>query len=237
MVGVLLAEDKDMPLLSHLRSWLRRSKPGRPKHQSSNRFRLTFEELERRELPATLAAPLHFDFGKSSSPVAPGYIGVPLVAYTQVQGYGWQSLNRMLAADRGTTDPLTRDLHLGRDSRFFVDLPNGTYQVTLTLGDARYARDNINVWSQAQLVVASLKTAAGQFAQPTFSAVVSQGRLDVRIADLGGINPHFSIAAMDITSVTSPFAANAGPDVAGAEGSAVTLAGSVSGGLAPFTYS
>src|SRR5437870_1268587 len=50
-------------------------------------FRPRLECLEAREVPANL----HFDFGKALSPVAAGYLGVPVVAYNSVQGYGWQS--------------------------------------------------------------------------------------------------------------------------------------------------
>src|SRR5207302_642802 len=85
-------ERVEMAGLSLIRSWLRR--PGRPPRRPRAALRpctLTVEELESRRLPTTLATPLHMDLGSAQSPVAPGHLGVPLVAYNSAQGYGWAS--------------------------------------------------------------------------------------------------------------------------------------------------
>jgi fibronectin type 3 domain-containing protein len=146
--------------------------------------------LESRQLLSTnLTLPLRFDFGTSTSPVAPGHTGVPLVAYSARRGYGWQSLTGLSAIDRGTANPLTRDLDLGRDNTFLVDLPNGTYDITAWLGDPKYARDQVAIWGEGNEVASGLTTAAGEVVQPTFRVAVTDGQLTLRFADQGGSDP------------------------------------------------
>src|SRR5262245_33388836 len=53
---------------------------------------LRIEALEQREVPdAGLSAVLNLDLGTNRSPVAPGFVGVPVVAYSETRGYGWES--------------------------------------------------------------------------------------------------------------------------------------------------
>src|SRR5439155_18606147 len=117
---------------------------------------------------------------------------------------------------------------------FEVNLVNGTYAVTTTLGDAEYARDNMSIYFNGTLMASGLSTRAGQFIQPTFAMQVSNSMLNVR--DVGGIaNPNFAVDAIDINS-DPPVTANAGPAQTANEGSAVTFAGSASGGTGNLVY-
>src|SRR5438105_3974591 len=100
------------------------------------RPRLRVELLEDRRLMATGATSFLFDFGTAVSPVAPGAIAVvPKTLYGPALGYGWAT-SPAGATDRGTSDPLTRDFNYGTANTFQVDLPNGLYNVTPTVGDA-----------------------------------------------------------------------------------------------------
>ena len=47
--------------------------------------RLEIAELE----PRLLLTGVHLDFGSSTSPVASGYVGVPVAGYGSSTGYGW----------------------------------------------------------------------------------------------------------------------------------------------------
>ncbi len=189
--------------------------------------RLRLEELETRTVPTTVATPLSLDFGTTTSAVAPGYVGVPLVAYTSARGYGWNSLSGMSASDRGTSNPLTSDFHRGTDSTFMVDLANGNYQVTITTGDSLYNHDDLNVYAEGQLMLSGLSTKAGQFLQRTISVQVTDGQLDLRFVDAGGASPYFAINGLNIVLVSGIFVANAGPNLSGSEGVPVTFQGSV----------
>jgi PKD repeat protein len=169
----------------------------------ANRFRPCLEQLEGRALPSTsLAVPLHFDFGTSSSAVAPGYTGVSLVPYSSSQGYGWQSLTGLSALDRGTSNPLTSDFVQASSATFLVNLANGTYDVTPTLGDALASRDNVSVYGQGKLLASGLASSAGQFLRPTYQVNVTNGQLNLRLLDSGGASPSFALDALDIVAVS-----------------------------------
>jgi PKD repeat protein len=163
------------------------------------RFRPSIEVLEQRELMASgLAAPLHFEFAPAGAPVASGYTGVSLVSYSQTQGYGWQSLTGLAAVNRNTGNPLTSDFIRGTDATFQVDLPNGLYDVTPTLGDSRGVHDDMQIWAEGQLLASGLTANAGQFLSPTYKVQVTGGQLDLRLLDTGGVTPKFALDALDI---------------------------------------
>lgn len=178
-----------------VRGWFGKVREKRAKGQGRRRSSpalLRLERLETRELLSTF----HFDFGGPSSPVANGYVGVPLVAYTPAQGYGWASTAGMSWTDQGTANALTRDFHSGQDSTFLVDLPNGYYDVTPTLGDAT-ASHTVALWAEGQPLVASLTSRAQQYLHPTFRVQVTGGQLSLRIAATGG-SSSFAIDGLDV---------------------------------------
>jgi hypothetical protein len=191
------------------------------------------QELEDRRVPATLPAPAYFDFGTSSSATAAGYRRVAVTSYNSTQGFGWQKTARLSAVDQGTADALTRDFHQGKDSTFLVNVANGTYDITVSLGDAKALRDRMTIWIEGQQLASGLTTQAGQFLQRTFRVNVADGQLTLRIADSGGTNAYFAINALTVAPVRPT--ANAGPDRTTLEGTTVALAGSVSDGVGPFT--
>jgi PKD repeat protein len=169
------------------------------------------EPLEKRELLATtLAAPLHFDFGTTTSPVASGYTGVSLVAYSPTLGFGWQSLTGLSAVNRSTADALTSDLVRGTDDTFLVNLANGTYDVTPTMGDTRYARDQISIYGQGQLLASGLSSSAGQFISPTYQVQVNNGQLELRFVDSGGTTPRWALNGLDIVADSSSTGSSGG---------------------------
>src|SRR5262245_30607523 len=97
-------------IFTKLRTWLRSlcRHQGHPLRRAEP---LMVEELERREVLS--ASSFFLEFGRSQSPVAPGYTQVPLVAYTSARGFGWNDLTSMYAGDWGGSDPLTREFHYG----------------------------------------------------------------------------------------------------------------------------
>jgi fibronectin type 3 domain-containing protein len=181
----------------------------------------------------------HFDFGGALTPVATGYVGVSPLAYNATLGYGWASPLAVSWTDRSTSNALTRDFHWGVDATFLVNLPNGIYNVTPTLGDARQVHNQQSIYLQGQLVASGLTTGNGQFMSPTYQATVNNGQLQFRIT--GGKN-YFALDGLTLVQVgptnnnaTAPLAASAGASVTGNEGSVVSFAGSVQGGTAPYS--
>jgi hypothetical protein len=166
------------------------------------------EALEKRELLATaLAAPLHFEFGTRLSAVAPGYTGVTVdTAYSDTVGYGWQNVTGLAANNRPTGQTLTSSFVKATDATFLVNVANGTYNITPTLGDAVQPRDQMGLYAQGQLLASGLATNPGQFITPTYQVQVDNGQLNVRFVDSGGVTPRFALNALDITqaSTSSP---------------------------------
>jgi PKD repeat protein len=179
--------------------------------------------LEKRELLSSSPAAFHFDFGTAYSPVAAGYTQVLPVDYSAAAGFGWQDASTVTAVSRHTSDALTTDFHRSTDATFLVDVPNGNYLVTPTLGDADYQRDNVSVYGQGQLLASGLTTAAGQFVSPTYQVDVTNGQLSLRFVDGGGATPRFALDGLDIVGAPT---VNAGPDQTVSEGTKVAFDGS-----------
>ncbi|MHC4717410.1 MAG: BACON domain-containing protein, partial [Planctomycetota bacterium] len=85
---------------------------------------------------------LYLDFGTAASPVASGYARVsPSTVYNATSGYGWAG-GTIWNKDRETGSDLERDFNFHSSVTFLADVPPGTYQVTLWLGDLGvYAHD------------------------------------------------------------------------------------------------
>lgn len=143
--------------------------------------------------------PFSFIFGPPSLPVSPGQTLATSRRYTPAFGFGWKPGTAVYEDRRwgAIPAPLTAGFVYGRDATFLVDLPDGAYDVTPTLGDALVARDQVAVYAQGKLVASGTNTPAGGAARPTFRVQV-KGQLSVRFADLGGDDPYFAVTALDV---------------------------------------
>src|SRR5947209_6981758 len=125
------------------RSWLAARSTRKARRRVARHTFLRLEHLEHRDVPS---APTHFDFGMAGSPVGAGYVGVSAgTTYTSALGYGWLAGTNLTGQDRGTGSALGRDFVQAPDETFAVSLPNGAYAVTLTMGDASFARGPMTV--------------------------------------------------------------------------------------------
>jgi len=94
-----------------------------------------------------------------------------------------------------------RDFNATPDGTFLVDLPAGTYDVRLTLGDDARIRDQVVVNLQG-VDVDTVSTEAGRFVSKTYTAEVTAeggGQLAVRLEDLGGATGRAAIDGLIIT--------------------------------------
>ncbi len=154
--------------------------------------------------PTPAAARLRFDFGTPTSPVAEGYVQVTeSTTYSRKRGYGWHDGDEVMTRDRERGDALRRDLAVAQWAEFLVDVPNGTYDVTVTMGDAGAAHEAMGLLIQGRRVE-SVTTAAGQFWVKTYRAAVAGGQLSVVLDDLGGEDVNAVINALEIKAVAQP---------------------------------
>lgn len=149
-------------------------------------------------LPAsTVEATARFDMGPADSPVQEGFVQVtPETAYTEERGYGLADAGSVTAEDRGegAGGDVIRDLLRGHGNayRMLVDLPDGSYTVVLTVGDATgSARTDIAVQGEDRSTVA-VDQGARQLIEP---AEVTDGQLVLGISGSGGQLNGVTIAA------------------------------------------
>lgn len=126
---------------------------------------------------AATTAAWRFDFG--SELAAPGYTVVtPAIVYTPERGFGFEPGAELTAIDRGGSDALRRDAITSKRPFFFtVNLPEGNYDVTLTLGDANAETTTTVKAELRRLMLENVHTAAGAFATRTFTVNVRRPQI------------------------------------------------------------
>src|SRR5690606_5077948 len=149
---------------------------------------------------------LKFDFGIPGSPVEAGYlpvagaVGPGATLYGEGLGYGYLPGSNHEGRDRSAGSALLRDLNIGTDSTFVVDLPAAVYEVKLLIGDPWYAHDEVAVELEgAQVDVVT--TTVGQTATRIYQVQVLDGQLTVRVRDLGGSDPNAAVQGLEVRAV------------------------------------
>ena len=124
-----------------------------------------------------------FDFGPG--PVARGYKQVmPQNIYTRATGYGFEPGSQVACINRNDKDALRGDFCTNEKPFYFsVTLPEGNYNVTVTLGDA--AADSVTTVKAElrRLMLERVETKRGRFEKRTFTVNVRTPQ----IADTGEV--------------------------------------------------
>ena len=84
---------------------------------------------------------------------------------------------------------------------FKVDLPNGNYSVSVTMGDNDFAHDNMVVKANGATTLADVDNAQGAFTVNAFTVTVGSGSLALEFSDGGGTDPTWIVNAVSITKV------------------------------------
>ena len=108
-----------------------------------------------------------FDFGPGR--VEPGYIKVlPSTTYSKELGYGFEPGFKVVGIDRGGESPLRDDYCSGTGPFLFsVALPEGNYNVKLTLGDKTEATTTTIKAESRRLMLEAVRTGATDVHRPT----------------------------------------------------------------------
>ncbi len=149
----------------------------------------------------------NFDFGTSTSPVAPGYVQVTEATSYTAGAYGWTAPSHAESRDSSTlSDALRQDFVMSGTSAptFRVDLPNGNYAVTVIMGDPDAAHDNMIVKANGRVMLADVDTAPMSFAVNTFIVTASSGTLTLQFLDAGGVNSVWVVNAVSIVPTSQP---------------------------------
>ncbi|MCY9160157.1 GDSL-type esterase/lipase family protein [Bacillus atrophaeus] len=139
-----------------------------------------------------------FDFGSGS--VEPDYIGVRASdRYNTSKGYGFQTPEHMkdvAASGTGVKSDAVQFLAYGTksDNTFNVDLPNGLYEVKVTLGNT--ARASVAAEGVYQVI-----NMTGDGAEDTFQIPVTDGQLNLLVTE-GKAGTAFTLSALKIKKLS-----------------------------------
>lgn len=159
-----------------------------------------------------------FEFGSGN--VKPGYTAVtPSTNYTKQLGYGFDFGSTVQAVDRGGKDLLKASL-ITSDKPFYfsVDVPEGNYKVTVTLGDAKEKTVTTVRAESRRLMLEKVETQPGEFVTKSFIVNIRKpqistgGKVSLKPRELTKLdwddkltlefnNTRPSVAAVEITKV------------------------------------
>ena len=134
-----------------------------------------------------------FDFGTATSPVATGYQqALTTSLYTAQAGWGVTVpagvtlFDRYRAGSRTPADPLAEDFVAGTTWGFNVDLADGEYDVTVTIGDSLTTASGTNATVTLEGAAQTRQTTArGTSTTATFRTVVADGQLTIGFTGSG----------------------------------------------------
>lgn len=145
------------------------------------------------------ASAYKFDFGGGT--VASGYTGVQAsTAYSASTGYGFNTpanMKNVSASGSGVNSDAVQFLTFGTKSTntFNVDVPNGLYEVKVTLGNT--SRSSVAAEGVYQIINMTGDNATDQFQIP-----VTDGQLNLLVTE-GKVGAAFTLSALEITQVSS----------------------------------
>lgn len=119
-----------------------------------------------------------FDFG--SGKTAKGYTQVYAEsAYSKEKGYGFMPNSKIESVNRKAKNALTADFCTSKESFFFtVDIPEGNYNIKLTLGDAEGESTTTVKVENRRLMLEKNTTKKGEFITKTFTVNVKSPQIN-----------------------------------------------------------
>ncbi|PYG86855.1 lysophospholipase L1-like esterase [Ruminiclostridium sufflavum DSM 19573] len=153
---------------------------------------------------AKAAAEYKFDFGGGAT--ESGYIGVSAsTAYSAAKGYGFNTpsdMKNVSASGYGVESDAVQFLAYGIKSTntFNLDLPNGLYEVEITLGNT--SRASVSAEGAFQLI-----NMTGNLAKDSFEIPITDGQLNILITE-GKAGTAFTLSALTVRRISDNAAAN-----------------------------
>lgn len=171
-----------------------------------------------------------FDFDVSTAPAtSAGFASINEASVYSAGVPGW-SAGTISSVDRADSSPLWRDLNFSPDGTFKLDIPSGSYDLTLHMGDPDFAHDTMGVIINGSQVD-TVSTAAHEMKVLTYPGIVSTGSITIRLQDQGGGDPYAVISALVIAPTAQV------PPSTGTVGfTYTTKAQALAGGVGSFTY-
>ncbi|MFD1953573.1 rhamnogalacturonan acetylesterase [Paenibacillus thailandensis] len=123
-----------------------------------------------------------FDFGAGEAEA--GYTKVPAgTAYDKALGYGFEG-GIVNERDRGGPDKLRGSFCIPVNASFLVDLPDGNYTVTVTMGDQIAPTTTTLKAGPNRMILHEAAASAGQFLVRSFTTNVNTGQLKLSFSGI-----------------------------------------------------
>ena len=151
----------------------------------------------------TIPSGYRYDFGTASSQLEPSYARITEFTGYPIGSFGWTDLSGLESRDRGLPDhKLNRDFvqHSSAARTFRVDLANGVWYISVTMGDNDHLHDDMIVKANGITQLTNVDSAAGVFTVSTFNVTVSCGSLSIEFSDGGGSDPTWIVNSLTISS-------------------------------------
>jgi lysophospholipase L1-like esterase len=135
-----------------------------------------------------------FSFG--SGKAAKDYIHVaPTTVYSKETGYGFDFGSTPTAVDRGSTDALTSGFCTSDKPFYFsVYLPEGNYNVKITMGDGKEASTTTVKAESRRLMLEKVETAPGKFETRNFT-------INMRVPEIVGTDEKVGLKPRELTKL------------------------------------
>ena len=131
-----------------------------------------------------------YDFGTSTSEVSPAWTRISNLTRGDISWDG-----PVMSVDRGLgpgVNNIKRDFVFSSEQRTLSHkIANGSWQITLNMGDKDVALDDMVVTAEGVTLSADIDSAVGEFAYVIGTVTVSDGELNITFSDGGGNDPNW----------------------------------------------
>lgn len=119
----------------------------------------------------------------------------PSTAYSKETGYGFDFGTKPVSVDRGGRNPLKAGFCTSEKPFYFsVQLPEGNYNVTITMGDAKGTSTTTVKAESRRLMLEKIQTKSGKFETRTFT-------INTRIPQIAGTNEKVSLKPRELNKL------------------------------------
>jgi len=141
----------------------------------------------------------NYDFGPLESPLRKGWLRITPNTVGDVR-WSKGSVAAKNCSGKNGINEINRDFVFSEQPAMLSHkIANGTWTVTLNMGDEDYSHDQMQVWAEGKQQGEGIDAAKGLFPYHIFDVVVTDGQLDITFLDAGGSDNSWVLNRMTLT--------------------------------------